>query len=102
MTSTVLSRNDRPSIESVVSLRPAWWLVPVPDKLDPAEAAIVVFNYMTTYQMLHRTARVRKGERLLVYGAAGGRLGPPARRAHEKLGRGGTTGKQVLICEENP
>ena len=51
---------------------PAWWLVPVPDGLDPAEAAIVVFNYVTAYQMLHRTARVRQGERLLVHGAAGG------------------------------
>ena len=51
---------------------PAWWLVPVPDGLDPAEAAIVVFNYMTAYQMLHRTARVKQGERLLVHGAAGG------------------------------
>src|SRR4029453_18083675 len=51
---------------------PAWWLVPVPGRLDPAEAAIVVFNYVTAYQMLHRTARVRQGERLLVHGAAGG------------------------------
>lgn len=51
---------------------PVWWLVPVPDVLDPAEAAIVVFNYVTAYQMLHRTARVRKGELLLVHGAAGG------------------------------
>src|SRR5262245_4570298 len=40
---------------------PAWWLVPVPDGLDPAEAAIVVFNYVTACQMLHRTASVRKG-----------------------------------------
>ena len=45
---------------------PAWWLVPVPDGLDTAEAAIVVFNYVTAYQMMHRTARVREGERLLV------------------------------------
>jgi alcohol dehydrogenase-like protein len=50
---------------------PAWWLVPVPHGLDPAEAAIVVFNYVTTYQMLYRTARVKEGERLLVHGAAG-------------------------------
>jgi NADPH2:quinone reductase len=42
---------------------PAWWLVAVPVGLDPAEAVIVVFNYMTAYQMLHRTARVRQGER---------------------------------------
>jgi len=51
---------------------PAWWLVPVPNGLEPAEAVIVVFNYMTAYQMLHRTARVRQGERVLVHGAAGG------------------------------
>ena len=51
---------------------PAWWLVPVPAALDPAEAAIVVFNYVTAYQMLHRTAQVKKGERVLVHGAGGG------------------------------
>jgi NADPH:quinone reductase len=51
---------------------PEWWLVPVPERLDPAEAAIVVFNYVTAYQMLHRTARAREGERVLVHGAAGG------------------------------
>ena len=51
---------------------PEWWLVPVPERLDPAEAAIVVFNYVTAYQMLHRTAQVREGERALVHGAAGG------------------------------
>ena len=28
---------------------PEWWLVPVPGRLDPAEAAIVVFNYVTAY-----------------------------------------------------
>ena len=43
-----------------------------PERLDPAEAAIVVFNYVTAYQMLHRTARAREGERVLVHGAAGG------------------------------
>jgi NADPH2:quinone reductase len=51
---------------------PQWWLVPVPERLDPAEAAIVVFNYVTAYQMLHRTARAQEGERVLVHGAAGG------------------------------
>jgi NADPH:quinone reductase len=25
-----------------------------------------------------------------------------ARRAHENLGRGGVTGKQVLVCDEGP
>ena len=51
---------------------PEWWLVPVPERLDPADAAIVVFNYVTAHQMLHRTARAREGERVLVHGAAGG------------------------------
>jgi NADPH2:quinone reductase len=51
---------------------PQWWLAPVPERLDPAEAAVVVFNYVTAYQMLHRTARVREAERVLVHGAAGG------------------------------
>src|SRR5512138_144527 len=51
---------------------PDWWLVPVPNGLDPAEAVIVVFNYVTAYQMLHRIGRAREGERVLVHGAAGG------------------------------
>jgi NADPH2:quinone reductase len=51
---------------------PVGWLVPVPLDADQAEALVVVFNYVTAYQMLHRTARVRANERLLVHGAAGG------------------------------
>jgi NADPH:quinone reductase len=51
---------------------PDWWLVRVPEQLDAAEAAIVIFNYVTAYQMLHRTARACQGERVLVHGAAGG------------------------------
>jgi NADPH:quinone reductase len=51
---------------------PASWLVQVPAGLDPAEAVSLVFNYVTAYQMLHRAARVKKGDRLLVHGAAGG------------------------------
>jgi NADPH2:quinone reductase len=51
---------------------PAATLVPVPDGLDAAEAVSLVLNYVTAFQLLHRTARVRTGERLLVQGAAGG------------------------------
>ena len=47
-------------------------LVPVPPGLDPGEAVSVVLNYITAYQMLHRSARVKSGERALVHGAAGG------------------------------
>ena len=47
-------------------------LVPVPSGLDPAEAVSLVLNYITAYQMLHRSAKVRSGERALIHGAAGG------------------------------
>ena len=47
-------------------------LVPVPSGVDPAEAVSLVLNYVTAYQMLHRCARVRPGQRVLIHGAAGG------------------------------
>jgi NADPH2:quinone reductase len=47
-------------------------LVPVPAGLDAAEAVSLVLNYVTAYQMLHRSARVTPGQRLLIHGAAGG------------------------------
>jgi NADPH2:quinone reductase len=46
--------------------------VPLPAGLDPAEAVSLVLNYVTAYQMLHRTANVRAGQRVLIHGAAGG------------------------------
>ena len=47
-------------------------LVAVPDGLDPAEAVTLVLNYVTAYQMLHRTAKVQLGQRVLVHSASGG------------------------------
>ena len=47
-------------------------VVPVPGGLDTAEAASLVLNYVTAYQMLHRSARVSPGQRVLIHGAAGG------------------------------
>jgi NADPH2:quinone reductase len=47
-------------------------LVPVPDGLDPVAALPLVFNYVTAFQMLHRLAALRPGQRALVHGAAGG------------------------------
>jgi NADPH:quinone reductase len=47
-------------------------LVPVPAGLDPAEAVSLVLNYVTAYQMLHRSGKVRPGLRVLIHGAAGG------------------------------
>ena len=45
--------------------------VEVPEDLDPAEVLSLVFTHMTAYQLLHRTAKVKSGEAVLVHGAAG-------------------------------
>jgi NADPH:quinone reductase-like Zn-dependent oxidoreductase len=47
-------------------------LVPVPEGLDAAEVVAVVLNYVTAYQMLHRSAKARPGQRMLIHGASGG------------------------------
>jgi NADPH:quinone reductase-like Zn-dependent oxidoreductase len=47
-------------------------LVPVPSGLDAAEAVSLILNYITAYQMLHRSAKVKSGERVLFHGASGG------------------------------
>jgi NADPH2:quinone reductase len=51
---------------------PARELVPVSSGLDPAEAVSLILNYITAYQMLHRSAKVTQGQRVLIHGAAGG------------------------------
>jgi NADPH:quinone reductase-like Zn-dependent oxidoreductase len=47
-------------------------LVPVPSGLDAAKAVSVILNYITAYQMLHRSAKVKPGQRVLFHGASGG------------------------------
>lgn len=47
-------------------------LVRVPPQLDPAEAVCLILNYVTAYQMLHRSAQAKPGETALIHGAAGG------------------------------
>jgi NADPH2:quinone reductase len=47
-------------------------LVPMPAGLDAAEAVSLVLNYITAYQMMHRSAKVRSGQRVLIHGASGG------------------------------
>jgi NADPH:quinone reductase-like Zn-dependent oxidoreductase len=47
-------------------------LVPVPSGLDPGEAVSLILNYVTAYQMLHRSAKVRPAQRVLIHGASGG------------------------------
>jgi len=47
-------------------------LVPVPSGLDAAQAVSLVLNYVTAYQMMHRSVKVRSSQRVLIHGAAGG------------------------------
>ncbi|MFF2512602.1 medium chain dehydrogenase/reductase family protein [Streptomyces sp. NPDC058086] len=47
-------------------------VVPVPEGIGAAEAETVVVNGITAWQMLHRKARVRAGQTILVHGANGG------------------------------
>ncbi len=47
-------------------------LVPVPAALDPALVETVLVNGVTAWQMLHRKARVKAGQTILVHGANGG------------------------------
>lgn len=47
-------------------------LVPVPDGLDPEAVETVIVNGVTAFRMLHRSAKVRRGQTIVVLGAAGG------------------------------
>ncbi|KPH97031.1 NADPH:quinone reductase [Actinobacteria bacterium OV450] len=47
-------------------------VVEVPDGVGAAEAETAVVNGITAWQMLHRKARVRAGQTVLVHGANGG------------------------------
>ncbi|MEU2158368.1 NADPH:quinone oxidoreductase family protein [Streptomyces sp. NPDC019396] len=54
------------------ALAPAAGVLPAPDALDDAEAAALHIGYQTGWFGLHRRARLREGETLLVHAAAGG------------------------------
>jgi NADPH:quinone reductase-like Zn-dependent oxidoreductase len=47
-------------------------LVKVPGSLDPADVVVLVLNYVSAYQMLHRVAKVKAGDKVLINGASGG------------------------------
>lgn len=47
-------------------------LAHVPDSLDPVEAAPLILNYLVAYQIIHRVARVKMGDKVLLIGASGG------------------------------
>jgi NADPH:quinone reductase len=47
-------------------------LISVPSGLDAAEAVSLILNYVTAYQMMHRSVHLKPGQRVLIHGAAGG------------------------------
>ena len=55
-----------------ILLREAKHFVPIPDGVSDVEAAAVILNYVTAWQMIHRIAKVQPGQTALVTGAAGG------------------------------
>jgi NADPH:quinone reductase-like Zn-dependent oxidoreductase len=53
-------------------VREAEHFLPIPDSVSDRDAAAVILNYVTAWQMIHRVAKVRPGQTALVTGAAGG------------------------------
>ncbi len=53
------------------AIRPARFLVPVPDGVDLSEAVCIPLAYLTAFQMLTRYRRFSPGETILVIGASG-------------------------------
>ena len=56
---------------------PEKYLVPVPGGVDGRAAVALILDWVTAYQMLHRAARVKAGQRIFVHalsGAVGGAL----------------------------
>lgn len=77
-------------------------LAPVPETIDPAEAVTLILNYLVAYQILHRVARVKAGDKVLIIGASGGvgtaflQLG---KLAGLKMYGSASTGKHPLLTE---
>ena len=55
-----------------ILIRGAEHFLPVPSGVSDRDAAAVILNYVTAWQMIHRVAKVRSGQTALVTGAAGG------------------------------
>jgi NADPH:quinone reductase-like Zn-dependent oxidoreductase len=47
-------------------------LVHVPESIDLAEGVTLILNYLVAYQILHRVAQVKAGDKVLIIGASGG------------------------------
>jgi NADPH:quinone reductase-like Zn-dependent oxidoreductase len=53
------------------AIRPAHFLVPVPDGIDAAEAVCIPLAYLTAFQMLTRCRNLTPGAIILIIGASG-------------------------------
>jgi NADPH2:quinone reductase len=53
-------------------VREAEHFLPIPGGVSDRDAAAVILNYGTAWQMIHRVAKVKSGQTALVTGAAGG------------------------------
>jgi NADPH:quinone reductase len=51
---------------------PEGWLVPIPDAVSDEQAAALLLGGLTAHALVHRCARLEKGETIVVQAAAGG------------------------------
>jgi NADPH2:quinone reductase len=74
---------------------------PIPDGVSDREAAAVILNYVTAWQMIHRVVKVQAGQTALVTGAAGG-VGTAAlqllRLAGVKTYGAASARKHAMLC----
>jgi len=68
-----------------LAVAPAFMTFPLPEPLDFPQGAALILNYHTAYFALKLRARLEKGERVLVHGAAGG-VGTAALQVAKGLG----------------
>jgi NADPH:quinone reductase-like Zn-dependent oxidoreductase len=64
---------------------PEKYLVRVPDEVDGGEAVALVLDWVTAYEMLYRSAKVRAGQRIFVH-ALGGAVGGAFLRLGKVIG----------------
>ncbi|MFK8046055.1 MAG: medium chain dehydrogenase/reductase family protein [Crocinitomicaceae bacterium] len=50
---------------------PAKQLIAVPEEVNSADAVSMILSYVTAYQMLTRSAKVKEGSKILIHGAGG-------------------------------
>jgi NADPH:quinone reductase-like Zn-dependent oxidoreductase len=55
-----------------ILVRGAAHFVPIPDEVSDVDAASVILNYVSAWQMIHRMAKIQPGQTALVTGAGGG------------------------------